>query len=88
MSREQRKTPRKRVNTVAYLYTTDGSPLGECRMKDISAGGAKLVHSIADELPSEFFLLFSRNGRVRRRCQIRWRDEKHMGVQFLATSPA
>jgi hypothetical protein len=57
-------------------------------MKGVSAGGAKLIHSIADELPNEFFLSFSRDGRVRRRCQLAWRGENQMGVRFLAAQSA
>jgi hypothetical protein len=88
MSKALRKTPRRPVNAVAYLYTTDGWPMGECRLKDVSAGGAKLIHSIADELPNEFFLSFSRDGRVRRRCQLAWRGESQMGVRFVAAQSA
>ena len=28
----------------AYLYTTDGWPLGECQIKDVSDTGAKLLY--------------------------------------------
>jgi hypothetical protein len=88
MTWDLRKSPRKRVNAAAFLYTTDGQPLGECRLKDISTGGARLALSIAGEVPNEFLLLLSRDGSVRRRCQIAWRAEAQIGVRFVATQPA
>jgi PilZ domain len=83
MPPDKRRSPRKKINTVGFLYTTAGWPLGECQMKDISAGGARLVHSLADALPTEFLLSLSRDGRVRRRCEIRWREENQVGVRFV-----
>jgi hypothetical protein len=88
MAWDLRKSPRQRVHAVAFLYTTDGWPLGECRLKDISTGGAKLAVSIAGEVPNEFLLALSRDGSVRRRCQIAWRAETQIGVRFVATQPA
>ena len=79
-----RKTPRRPVCTVGYLYTIDGWPIGECQLRDISIGGAKFIHAIADELPPELFLALSKDGRVRRRCQLIWRKENQVGVRFLA----
>jgi len=83
MSSDKRRFPRKKINTVAFLYTTDGWPLGECRIKDISTGGARLAHAPSNEIPTEFLLSFSRDGKVRRRCELRWRNEKELGVRFL-----
>jgi PilZ domain len=88
MSREQRKAPRRRVDTRGFLYTREGRPLGECRMKDVSAGGARLAHAIADALPDELLLSLSKDGAVRRRCQIAWRGDRQMGVRFLTAEPA
>jgi len=84
MSKVPRKAPRQPSTATAYLYSTDGWPLGECRMKDISQSGAMLEHEISDEMPVQFFLSFSRNGQVRRRCQIVWQKEKQVGVRFVA----
>jgi hypothetical protein len=88
MTKDQRKAPRRQIDAIGFLYTRDGRPLGECRMKDISAGGAKLAHSIAGELPDQFLLSLSKNGTVRRQCQVAWRGENQMGVRFLAAESA
>jgi PilZ domain len=85
MSRDRRRAPRRRINAAAYLYTGDGRPLGECRMKDISTGGARLAHSIVAELPDQLLLLLSKDGAVRRRCQVAWRAENQLGVRFLTS---
>jgi PilZ domain len=83
MSRVQRKDFRKDTNAVAYLYSIDGWPLGECEMKDVSNSGAKLVHKIDDEMPPSFFLSLSRNGQVRRLCEVAWKKENQIGVRFV-----
>jgi hypothetical protein len=85
MSTTLRKTPRRTVGVVAYLYTTAGWPIGECRMRDVSAGGARFVHAIADELPGELLLSLSKDGRVRRHCELVWRKDDEVGVRFLAS---
>jgi PilZ domain len=76
--------PRRKVSAVAYLYTTDGWPIGECRMRDVSAGGARLVHAITDALPAELLLSLSKYGAVRRRCELVWHKDNQIGVRFLA----
>lgn len=81
MSGEKRKWPRKSINAGGFLYASDGQQIGACEVKDISGGGAMLV-TMADELPAQFVLLLSRDGRVRRHCQIVWQTGKHVGVRF------
>jgi hypothetical protein len=88
MSKERRRAPRREVNAAGYLYTGDGWPLGECRMKDVSSGGARLAHSISNELPDVLLLSLSKDGAVRRRCRVAWRGENQLGVRFLAIEPA
>ncbi|MBV8825833.1 MAG: PilZ domain-containing protein [Hyphomicrobiales bacterium] len=88
MSKERRRAPRRKVDAPAFLYSGDGRPLGACRMKDISSGGARLAHAITAELPDDLVLWFSRDGAVRRRCQLAWRTEKQLGVRFLTLEPA
>ena len=88
MTKDQRKALRRQVEAPGFLYAQDGSPLGECRMRDVSAGGARLSHSIANELPDQFLLSLSKNGHVVRRCQIAWRGKNQIGVRFLTSAVA
>jgi hypothetical protein len=83
MGSEKRKSPRKKVNTTAFLYTVGGEPLGACRLKDISAGGARFAHTSPGDLPDEFVLFLSKDGRVRRRCTVVWREGAQVGVRFV-----
>ena len=85
MSNEKRKSPRKSITADAYIYGLDGQPLGPCEVRDVSKGGAKISHSLSVDFPREFLLLLSRDGRVRRRCQIVWQTAEQLGVRFLAT---
>jgi hypothetical protein len=87
MPKEQRKALRRQVEALGFVYTTDGWPLGECRMINVSAGGARLGHSIAAELPDGFLLSLSKNGSVRRLCQVAWRGKSQIGVRFLVVEP-
>src|SRR5262244_31327 len=83
MSRVQRKHPRQPSQTRAYLYSVDGWPLGECEMKDVSGGGARLRHAIGDEIPERLLLSLSRDGKVTRRCTVAWRKDNEFGVRFV-----
>jgi len=82
MSRDNRKKPRRSVNAVAFIYTIDGWPIGECKTLDISETGAKLMWTSPDDVPVEFLLSLSRDGKVRRRCQLKWRQDNKIGVRF------
>ena len=83
MGTEQRKWTRRAVNTQGFLYASDGWPIGPCQIEDVSVGGAKLAHAIADDIPAKLVLLLSRDGRVRRSCEVAWRGESRLGVRFL-----
>jgi hypothetical protein len=88
MSRNKRKDERRAATMAAYLYSVDGWPLGEGKLKDISRSGAKLVHELAEEMPREFLLSLSRNGQVRRRCHVMWQKDDQVGVCFVNNEQA
>ncbi len=82
MSPSKRKSPRRKINVPVFLYTTDGWPLGECKMRDVSESGARLALLPSDPLPDDLLLSLSRDGRVRRHCSLVWRNEEEIGVRF------
>jgi PilZ domain len=84
MPSEQRKSPRKSIATNGFLYGSDGQAIGPCHVENVSVGGAMLTHLTGDEPPEQFVLSLSRNGQVRRLCQIAWRAKDRIGVRFLA----
>lgn len=51
-------------------------------MLDVSDDGARIKLVAAEELPEEFLLSLSRDGKVRRRCELRWRKNDTLGVRF------
>jgi hypothetical protein len=83
MFSEHRRKPRKSINALGFIYTVEGRPIGECSTLDISETGAKLKWACAGELPPEFLLSLSRNGKVRRRCHLRWQEADKIGVRFI-----
>ena len=83
MRNENRRKTRKTVKTVAFIYTIDGWPIGECNTVDMSETGAKLQWRCPSEVPPEFLLSLSRNGKVRRLCHLKWRKADKIGVRFV-----
>lgn len=86
MGREHRKSLRRVVCLPAAMLNGDESILGICTMLDVSAGGAKIKLRAATEVPNEFILLLSKNGKVRRRCRVSRRTETEIAVQFVVGS--
>ena len=83
---ERRKYIRQRVLLGARICFTGGaSPVG-CVVRDISAGGARLIVSTVQGIPSEFKLVFE--DQTRRDCFIRWTATDMMGVSFLSPQAA
>ena len=85
MPSEQRKSQRKSIATNGFLYAADGQPIGPCDVENVSVGGAMVGYACATELPAQFVLSLSRNGQVRRHCQIAWRAKDRVGVRFIAS---
>jgi hypothetical protein len=53
-------------------------------MVDISDGGARLKVDPRTELPAEFILVISRDGRFNRRARAIWRQDDMVGIRFLS----
>lgn len=87
MRREFRKSARHYIRQAARLVSADGASLGVCVMHDISASGACLGSKTPGELPDNFILLLSHDGRLRRLCSVVWRSEDELGVEFMPDCP-
>lgn len=84
MSVERRKWPRHTVNQPVMMMGDGGTMIAPCTMVDVSAGGARLRLDNDVSVPNQFNLMLSKfNLTLKRRCLIAWRNDKHMGVQFL-----
>jgi hypothetical protein len=76
---DKRRHRRTRVRLAASIVVDKDSAKVPCVVWDISDGGARMA--AVPGVPERFTLLLSQD--VRRRCQVKWRNEKFIGVQFL-----
>ncbi len=83
MNRDKRKLPRRHFRYPAQVDMGDGVAMRPCTLSDVSQGGARMTIDAPDALPNEFALLLSSDGGARRWCQVAWRTETEIGVQFL-----
>jgi PilZ domain-containing protein len=89
MGHERRKSRRRAVQQPAILVGEDGVILGKCLLLDVSESGAKLKRSAQiATLPAHFILVLSRDGQLRRYCQVAWQSGATIGVRFVAIEPA
>jgi hypothetical protein len=84
----RRKFVRRPLSYPAKIVATDGSWGRNCRVIDVSDGGAKLALEKPAELPQEFILALSVRGKAARKCQLMWTDENEIGVQFIVPEQA
>jgi hypothetical protein len=82
MSQQKRKAIRRPLHAAAFLYTKAGWPICACELEDVSQAGAKLLLSTIEELPKELIVSLSRDGKVRRHCEVAWSNGNRVGVRF------
>ena len=81
--RERRRSHREPVRYAALIDVGDGSRLRHCAVLDVSEDGARILLASEVALPQEFSLVFTRYGRIRRRCRMVWRSGVEVGVEYL-----
>jgi hypothetical protein len=79
---KQRQSPRQREERRVWIDNGSGA-MRECTLWDISEAGARITVESPREVPFEFFLLLSKDGKTRRRCRVVWRSEDQIGARFL-----
>jgi hypothetical protein len=92
MGIDKRQTDRVRFERGygASIAALDGTWQRRCLVDDVSQTGAKLMvmGSIESLDVSEFFLILSTTGPIRRRCQKAWVNGDTIGVRFVHAKPA
>jgi hypothetical protein len=78
--RVARRTKLHRTGWVSF--DRPEAPL-ECCIVDITDAGAKIELTGTQGFPEVFDLLLTRDGSVRRRCTIVWREVDALGLRFL-----
>lgn len=88
MSADKRRAPRQDLQWEGLIIGSAGSIIGRCIVVNIAATGAKLALQDSADVPDIFVLLLSKNGEVRRQCEVMWRTADSIGVQFTQPSTA
>ena len=84
MTVERRKHRRVKVSQPVTVLRRDGSPIADCMLRDISAGGARLQFDMIPDIPPALSLRVPRGGRVHRHCELVWQTDNEAGVRFVA----
>lgn len=85
---ENRKDPRQQVADPVSIVGGDGVLICDCTILDVSASGARLKLAIPagamePTIPALFTLSLSKHVKVFRNCQMVWRKQGELGVQFV-----
>ena len=82
--RETRRNKRQSFERVALVDLRDGEQPLPCQVRDISAGGARIVvFGGTKTIPDAFNLLLDPAAKVLRACKVAWRTPTELGVEFL-----
>ncbi|MCJ2049014.1 PilZ domain-containing protein [Methylobacterium sp. J-070] len=81
---ERRQTARRRVCLGGLVKVAAFLPGIDCRLRDVSLGGAKIRVSDADTVPACFDLFVPCRGEIRR-AVVAWRAGAMVGVVFDGT---
>lgn len=80
---KQRQAPRHRESRTVWIDAGDGSGLRKCALWDASDAGVRLTVEEPNSVPFEFFLVLSKDGKIRHRCRVRWRSIDQIGACFV-----
>jgi hypothetical protein len=84
MKKDQRKNRRKPFERRVWIETENPTLIAECVVGNLSETGAKLVLKENLDLPVNFVLRLSGDGRVARKCRLAWHSGNEIGVEFVA----
>ena len=80
--RWSRFAPKGLVSRTGRIMFVAGMPAIDCRVVDLSAGGACLELPRDYDLPEEFELL---HGGVRRPCRLAWKRGFRIGLEYVGS---
>jgi hypothetical protein len=82
---EQRRSAREQVSFPAWIELGQRTQRRDCTVLDVSDGGARVWVPAAATLPREFWLVFSKDGALRRHCRLVWRADEQIGLRYLGS---
>jgi hypothetical protein len=84
---QRRKSPRRPINHPCWIDPGPGHSIIPGQLQNISASGAKLVVKESDELPEEFTVYLTQDGKIGRRARVVWRSGAELGLTILGRAP-
>jgi hypothetical protein len=79
-----RRSPRKRVLLGGKIVYNEGSYTYDCRIRDLSDGGARVVVAAGLVIPTHVVLIDTRAG-IAYESEVAWMKAPEFGLKFLAT---
>jgi hypothetical protein len=83
---ERRLEQRRRTLKGGHLIFNHGHSTFDCRVRNLSSGGALLEISGMLGVPLNFEFAMD-DGSMRRACSVRWHTDRLMGVRFEDAAP-
>jgi len=83
---EPKREHRPRVLKGATIITGIQNSEVSCTLRNQHAGGAELKIPLEARVPDRFLLYVPLDG-IAYRCEVRWRRNDRIGVQFTGTEP-
>jgi hypothetical protein len=77
----QRRVKRTQMLKAGKIVTADSMGTIDCMVCDLTNLGAGLRISLGDSVPDSFELIFD-SRLFSRTCQVRWRNNDRLGVEF------
>ena len=78
---DKRKEDRQPIDYPCWLDLGSEQPAFECRLSNVSKSGALLASGT--EVPDEFALYLTRDGKIGRQCKVVRRDKNNIGLLFM-----
>lgn len=80
---EARKAPRKRVILGGKVVYNEGGFSLDCRIRDLSDGGARIVIAAGSIIPTRVVLIDTRNA-IAYEAEVVWLKAPEFGLKFLS----
>jgi hypothetical protein len=79
---DKRRASRKPIRYFGWIATAEAGVMQRCLISDVSDTGARIDVQSIDRVPDRFTLLLTRNAKMRRVCEVIWRQGTGLGVRF------
>ena len=79
---ERRKEPRQRVLKAGKVICNDRSCVFDCRITDLTAGGARLKIENPWLVPNRFDFVDTASAKTKRPARVIWREVMEFGISF------